>query len=328
MVVVTGASGLLGIQLVKVLSAGDMPVKALYHTAKPAVLPGTLDHNVAWIPIDILNYADVEDVFAGAEHVYHVAGLVSYDARDYERLFQVNEEGTAYVVNACLACGVKKIGFVSSVATLGHPMVDGDLIDENSPIDEEVLVSVYARSKQKAEREVWRGYAEGLDMVIVNPSIIIGEGDGEKSSSALFQKVYDEFPWYTEGATGWVDAVDVARAMVALMHSSVSGERFVVSAENRSFRDVFTLMAHAMNKKPPQRKAAAWMVEMVWRFDLWKTRLSGSKPMLTRETARAACEDKGYSSAKLMRALPAFRYGALEESITRSARYFLGTKTK
>ena len=328
MVVVTGASGLLGIQLVKVLSAGNMPVKALYNSTKPVVLPGTLEHNVAWISVDILNYADLEDVFAGAEHVYHVAGLVSYDARDYDRLFQVNEEGTAYVVNACLACGVKKLGFVSSVATLGHPMVDGSLIDENSPIDEEVSVSVYARSKQKAEREVWRGYAEGLDMVIVNPSIIIGEGDGVKSSSALFQKVYDEFPWYTEGATGWVDAVDVARAMVALMQSSVCGERFVVSAENRSFRNVFTLMAGSMNKKPPYRKAAMWMVEMVWRFDVLTSRLKGSTPVLTRETAKAACEKKAYSSEKLLKALPNFRFSALEETIARSTAYFLSTKTK
>lgn len=328
MVVITGASGLLGIHLVKVLSAGNLPVKALYHERLPKMLPGTVEANVQWEQVDILNYADLEDVLTGAEHVYHVAGLVSYDARDRDALFRVNEEGTAYVVNACLACGVSKLGFVSSVATLGHPMVEGDLIDENSPIDEEVSVSVYARSKQKAEREVWRGYAEGLDMVIVNPSIIIGEGDGLKSSSALFRKVYDEFPWYTEGATGWVDASDVARAMVDLMQSTVCGERFVVSAENRSFRDVFTLMAGYMHKKPPYRRAALWMVEIVWRLDLWKTRLSGSKPTLTRETAQAACSVKGYSSEKLLKALPNFSYSGLEESIDRSARYFLGTIPK
>ena len=328
MVVVTGASGLLGIHLVKVLSAGHRPVKALYHTAIPNVLPGTIEHNVEWLSIDILNYADLEDVITGAEQVYHVAGLVSYDARDYDRLFQVNEEGTAYVVNACLACGVSKLGFVSSVATLGHPLLEGDLIDENSPIDEEVSISVYARSKQKAEREVWRAYAEGLDVVIVNPSIILGEGDGVKSSSALFQKVYDEFPWYTEGATGWVDANDVARALYALMEAPVSGERFVVSAENRPFKDVFTMMATAMNKKPPHRKAAAWMVEWVWRVDVWTSRLRGSRPVLTRETAKAASDKKAYSSAKLLKALPNFAFSALEESIARSTDYFLRTKTK
>ena len=328
MVVVTGASGLLGIHLVKVLSAGNRPVKALYHTAIPEVLPGTIEHNVTWISVDILNYADLEDVLAGAEHVYHVAGLVSYDPRDYERLFQVNEEGTAFVVNACLAQGVKKLGFVSSVATLGHPMLEGNLIDENSPIDEEVSISVYARSKLKAEREVWRGYAEGLDVVMVNPSIIIGEGDGEKSSSALFRKVYEEFPWYTEGATGWVDANDVARALVDLMQSMVVGERFVVSAENKSFREVFTMMARAMNKKPPYRKASVWMVGWVWRMDLLKSRLLGTRPILTRETAQAACEQKAYSSEKLLKALPDFRFSTLEESIARSSVYFLTTKTK
>jgi len=328
MVVVTGASGLLGIQLVKVLSAGNMPVKALYNKRLPAMLLGTVEANVQWEQVDILNYADLEEAFAGANYVYHAAGFVSYDVRDREELFRVNEEGTAYVVDACLACGVKKLGFVSSVATLGHPLRAGDLIDENSPVDENAPVSVYARSKQKAEREVWRGYAEGLDMVIVNPSIIIGEGDGVKSSSALFRKVYDEFPWYTEGSTGWVDANDVASAMVDLMHSSVCGERFVVSAENRSFKDIFTLMAKSMNKRPPYRKAAMWLVEIVWRFDWWKTRLSGSTPLLTHETAHAACTVKGYSSEKLLKALPNFRYSTLEESIDRSARYFLGTITK
>ncbi|MGI9190821.1 MAG: NAD-dependent epimerase/dehydratase family protein [Chitinophagaceae bacterium] len=328
MIVVTGASGLLGRHLVKVLSAEAKPIKALYNSCLPEVLPGTRTEFVTWLQVDLLNYADVEAVFAGAEQVYHAAGLVSYDARDYDQLFRVNEEGTAYVVNACLAQGVKKLGFVSSVATLGQPLRDGDAVDEQSPIDEEMPVSVYARSKQKAEREVWRGFAEGLDMVIVNPSIIIGEGDGTQSSSSLLQKVYDEFPWYTEGATGWVDAMDVAEALVALMHSPIRGERFVLSAENRAFRDVFTLMAKAMNKKPPHRKAASWMVEMVWRMDTFKARLSGSKPLLTRETARAACEIKVYSSAKLHKALPDFRYRHLEESIAHSVAYFLGTKTK
>ncbi|MBU3675861.1 MAG: NAD-dependent epimerase/dehydratase family protein [Chitinophagaceae bacterium] len=326
MIVITGASGLLGRHLVKVLSAEAKPIKALYNSQIPEVLPGTRAEFVTWVKLDLLNYADVEAVFAGAEQVYHAAGLVSYDARDYESLFLMNEEGTAYVVNACLSQGVKKLGFVSSVATLGHPLRAGDAVDEQSPIDEEMPVSVYARSKRKAEREVWRGFAEGLDMVIVNPSIIIGDGDGSKSSSSLLQQVYDEFSWYTEGATGWVDAEDVANALVALMRASIVGERFVVSAENRSFKDVFTLMAKVMQKRPPHRKAASWMVELVWRLDILKARLRGSKPLLTRETARAACEVKAYSSEKLHKALPNFKYRRLEDSIARSAAYFLGTK--
>jgi nucleoside-diphosphate-sugar epimerase len=328
MVVITGASGLLGIHLVKVLSAGHLPVKALYHMRLPKMLPGTVEANVQWQAIDILNYADLEEAFVGATHVYHAAGFVSYDVRDREKLFQINEEGTAYVVDACLACGVKKLGFVSSVATLGHPLRAGDLIDENAPIDEEAPVSVYARSKQKAEREVWRGYAEGLDMVIVNPAIILGEGDGTQSSSTLYKKVYDEFAWYTEGATGWVDAADVALVMEQLMASTVGGQRFVVCAENRPFVAVFTGLAAVMQKRPPRYKASAWITEVVWRIDSIISRFRGSKPVLTRETARAACEQKGYSSAKLLDVLPQFQFRGMDETLERTGRYFLSVVSK
>ena len=328
MLVVTGASGLLGLHVVKALSADNKPVKALYHKHLPQTLPGTNNEVVQWECIDLLNYADLELAFEGAEQVYHVAGLVSYDPRDAERLFQVNEEGTAYVVNACLAKGVKKLGFVSSIATLGHPLRAGEPVDEQSPIDEEMPVSVYARSKQKAEREVWRGMAEGLDVVVVNPAIIIGEGDGTQSSSSLMQKVYEEFPWYTEGETGWVDAADVAKALKMLMFSEVKGERFVLCSENKSFKEVFTLMAKTMNKKAPYRKASSFMVNMVWRIDWMKSRWFGKKPTLTRETARSACEKKAYSSDKLLKCFPDFSFQTLENSIQRSVAYFLSEKRK
>lgn len=314
MVLVTGASGLLGLHLLRVLSAAGTPVRAMFRTQQPDLLPGSMPDKVEWVQADVLDHAALDAALQGVQQVYHAAAVVSYDARDRDLLMEVNAEGTARVVDACLAHGVKKLLFVSSISTLGDEPWPG-LIAEETPRREEGRRTVYAQSKYRAEMEVWRGMAEGLQAVIVNPSVMLGEGNWSRSSAALFRMAHDEFPFYTTGRTGWVDAQDVARACVLLMHSELQGERFVLSAENLAYREVFTLMARAMGKNPPRYEAKRWMAALVWRWQVLRGWLTGRRATLTRETARTAQEQKGYSAEKFLQAFPGFQWTSMQDLI-------------
>jgi len=240
---------------------------------------------------------------------------------------EINVEGTANVINIALEHQVDKLVYMSSIAALGnetHPT----LVTEKSEWDTTESHSQYAISKQKAEMEVWRGIAEGLNAVIVNPAIILGEGDWEKSSTNLFQLVYDEFPYYTSGETAWVDVKDVVNIMMILMNSTISGEQFILSAGNYSFQYIFTQMALAMHKKPPHKKASKWMTELVWRFSYLKSLITNKQATISKETARASQEKKHFSQAKLRTTLEHFQYTEIEKTIKRICLHFNSLKTE
>ena len=216
MILVTGASGLVGSQLVKELMKTGKKVKALYRSSIP-VIEGA--DNIEWVRGDILDVVALEEAMVGVQQVYHCAAIVSFNPKNKAALHQTNVEGTANVVNACLNANIQKLVFVSSVAALGRIREDTP-INETMNWSEETSNSEYGKTKYFAEMEVWRGIGEGLDAVIVNPVIILGSGDWEKGSSELFKSAYDEFPWYTEGSGGFVDVVDVVKAMILLMESN------------------------------------------------------------------------------------------------------------
>jgi dihydroflavonol-4-reductase len=165
--------------------------------------------------------------------------------------------------------------------------------------------------------EVWRGIGEGLDAVIVNPTIILGAGDWENGSSGLFKSAYDEFPWYTEGTGGFVDVLDLVKAMILLMESSFSSERFILSGYNMSYRDVFTQMANNFKKKPPHKKVTPLLASIVWRLEAFKSRFTGKDPLLTKETARTAAAKVRFDNNKLKLFFPHFEYTPVEHSIKR-----------
>lgn len=313
MILVTGGTGLLGASLIKQLIAEGETVRALYRSSIPQ-FPGY--ERVHWVKGDILDIISLEEAMPGIELVYHCAAIVSFHPSRKADMHRVNVQGTANVVNTCLDAGVKKLLFVSSVAALGR-------IRENEPIHEgmnwtpESSNSEYGKTKYLAETEVWRGMAEGLSVAIVNPVIILGAGNWNTGSSKIFHSAYHEFPWYTEGSSGFVDVEDVARAMILLMKSDLTARRFILSAENRTYRDVFNLMAHCFHKKPPHRKVSKWMSELVWRWEAVKARFTGVDPLLTRETAATARAKVEFDNKSFLEAFPEFRYTPLEKSIER-----------
>ncbi|MBI1781284.1 MAG: NAD-dependent epimerase/dehydratase family protein [Sphingobacteriales bacterium] len=322
MILVTGGTGLVGSELLRQLMAQGKSVRAIYRSNISAHLTEEENKKVDWVNGDINDVLSLEDAMQGVEQVYHCAAVVSFNPKKKQELFHTNVEGTANVVNACLTNGVKKLIHVSSVSALGR-IRKGETITEQTQWNEETNNSAYGKSKYYAELEVFRGIAEGLKAAVVNPTIILGPANWNDGSSALFKKAYDEFPWYTYGVTGFVDVRDVATAMIRLMESDISGERFILSAENRSYKEMLTMAAEGFGKKPPGKEAKKWMGELIWRLDKLKSIFTGSNPLLTKETTRTARAKVYFDNSKIVKALPGFQFRKMEDTIRETCAIYL-----
>jgi nucleoside-diphosphate-sugar epimerase len=319
---VTGASGLLGVYLIRELLKTNEPIIAIYRSKIPPQLSPEEQAQVNWIQGDILDVMFLAEVMEDCDKVYHCAGLVSFSPKRIKDLFKINVDGTANVVNACLAAGVSKLIHVSSVASLGRKR-NGQTVTENVKWDDNANPSVYGKTKYLGELEVWRGIAEGLNAVIVNPVIILGKGDWHSGSGATFKNAYNEFPWFTEGSSGFVDGEDVAKAMVMLMDSEITAERFILSAENWTYRGLFTAMAKGFGKKPPSRKVTPWLAALVWRLEAIKGWITGQDPLLTKETAETAQQTVKFDNTKILKTLQGFSFKPLQQTIEESCSYYL-----
>lgn len=325
MILVTGGTGFLGSYLIRALVAEGKPVRALYRQ-QPSPRLQDLSGKIEWVQGDILDVCSLEDAMAGVSQVYHCAAVVSFQAGDKDRLMKINVEGTANVVNMALDAGVKKLLYVSSVAAIGRAK-ENAAVNEDCEWEESKNNSRYSISKFQGEMEIWRGIAEGLDAVIVNPSIILGAGFWNDGSGALLKNAWKEFPYYTAGINGFVDVADVVQVMIRLMDSNISGERFILSADNWSYRQLFTTMARELGKKPPHIAAKPWMAEVVWRIEKIKGMLTGKHPLVTKETARTAQMKVYYENRKVLGALPGFQFRPLEDTIRHIAAAFLQEHT-
>ena len=311
MILVTGGAGLVGTALVSQLLSQGKKVRAIYNRTP---LKQLSTGNFEQVQCNILDVVGLEEAMKGIEQVYHCAAIVSFDPKQRSAMFKINIEGTANVVNAALDAGVKKLVHVSSVAALGR-IRENEPINESMNWTEETSNSKYGQSKYLAELEVWRGIGEGLDAVIVNPVLILGAGDWNGGSVQVFKSVYDEFPWYTDGVTGFVDVKDVVKIMILLMESDITAQRFILSAENRTFRYVFNLIAKGFDKRPPHKKVTPALAKIVWRLEAIKSRFTGKAPLVTKETAATALAKVYFDNSKLKKFLPEFSYRRLEETI-------------
>ena len=309
-ILITGATGLVGNELLRQLLDAGFKVRAIYHST-----PLSFSHpNLEIVHCDILDVVGLEEAMADVTHVYHCAAIVSYDRKDKHQLLKINIEGTANVVNACIDAGVKKLVHVSSVAALGR-IRKGEMVSEKMSWTEETSNSIYGKSKYFGELEVWRGIGEGLKAVIVNPSLILGGDNWETGSSAIFKNAYNEFKWYTDGISGFVDVKDVARAMILLMNSEITAQRYILNAENLPYKEIFSAIANCFDKEPPYKKVTSFLAEMIWRIEAIKTRFTGEKHLLTKETARTAQAKVYFDNSKILSALPQFRFTELKETI-------------
>jgi len=321
-VFVTGTNGLIGSTVARRLLKGGYRVRGLKRPDSDMRLVKDIQPGIEWIEGDVLDVLSLEEALAGVTYAIHTAAIVSFIPRDRTRMYDINVNGTANVVNAALEEGIKKLAFVSSVAALGRPdpnkVAPGDVtvIDENQKWEESPLNSNYGKSKYLAELEVWRGVAEGLAAVVVNPSMVLGEGDWQRSSTQLFKYVYDEKKYYTEGLINYVDVEDVAEAVVQLLFSDIKNERYILSAGHVTYRELFTKIATAFGKQPPSKAVSSLMAETIWRVEALRSWLTGSKPLITKETAKTARTKLVYDGQKIKKAL-GIDYKTLDETVKR-----------
>ena len=315
MILLTGGTGFLGAYVIKNLVAKGHAVRALRHSSSlPAFIDKAIWNKVEWVEGDVLDVVSLEEAMQGVEAVVHAAAIVSFTKDNRKEMYAVNVDGTTNVVNVALEANVRRLLHVSSVAALGRT-AKASVVTEEKKWEENSNNTHYAVSKHRAEMRVWRGFAEGLGGVIINPSTILGYGDWNRSSCAIFKNAYHEFPWYTKGINGFVGVEDVAEATVQLLFSDVNEKRFIINAENRSFQSLFNVMAEGFGKKPPQRYATKAMSEVAWRIEGLKSFFSGSKPLLTKETAKVAHSQTSFDNGALLNALPRFSFTSLDDVI-------------
>ena len=314
-VLVTGGTGFLGAYIIRELVAKGYSVRAIRRsTTWPAFIPPAILEKVEWISGDILDVIGLEEAMEGAEAVVHAAAKVSFSARDRRELFSTNIDGTANVVNIALEKNIKRFIYISSVAALGRTG-NGEHVTEEKKWGDSKWNTNYAISKYHGEVEVWRGIGEGLPAAIVNPSTLLGYGDWNNGSCALFRNAFREFPWYTEGVNGFVDVTDVARAVVCLLESDVTGERYILNGGNWTFRHLFEDMADGFGKRHPSREATPFLAGVAWRMARLKSFLTGQPSILTRESARVARSKTFFDNNKILRQLPGFQFTPLDETI-------------
>jgi nucleoside-diphosphate-sugar epimerase len=237
-------------------------------------------------------------------------------------MYATNVAGTANVVNLCLEAGIKRLIHISSVASLGRTS-NGEIISEKKQWVESKINTHYAISKYRSEMEVWRGFAEGLEGVILNPSTIVGFGNWNNSSCAIFKNAFEEFPWYTNGLNGFVYVEDVARVIIHLMNSKITGERFIISAENWTFKQLLSAMADGFHKKHPSREASPAIGQFAWRLEKIKSVFTGKKPLLSRESAKVAQSRTSFDNRKILSVLPGFQFTPLDAAILASCKQYL-----
>ena len=321
MVFVTGGTGFIGQHLLKQLLDNGEKVRAIYRKMPDFFLDERIKNEVEWVTGDVLDINGLVDAMLGIQDVYHCAAIVSFNPKDKTRIMKVNVAGTTNVVNAALETGVRKMGYVSSIAAIGRSSFENHVTEETK-WEDGGLNTVYAISKRLAEREVWRGIAEGLNAVIVNPSLVIGVGKWSEGTPQFFSQVWKGLKFYPAGTTGFVDVDDVARILVKLMKSDISGERFIVNSENLSHYDFFSMIADKLGKSRPKFKANRLLAELAWREEALRSAITGSRPILTKETARISEKAYYYDSSKIKNIL-GIEFTPIRKTVDRTGEEFL-----
>jgi dihydroflavonol-4-reductase len=323
MIFVTGGTGFIGSYILKNLVEKGHAVRAIRRSNKlPFYIPAEILQKVEWIDGDILDIISLHDAMQGVDAVIHSAAIVSFSKKERQQMLTVNVEGTANVVNAAVENKIKRFLHVSSVAALGRT-TKPEMVTEQKKWEENKNNTNYAISKHHAELHVWRGFAEGLEGVVINPSTVLGYGDWNRSSCAVFKNVYKGFPWYTKGINGFVGVEDVAEAAVRLVLSDITQKKFIVNADNWSFQQLFNTIADGFHKKHPHKEAGKIMGAMAWRWEALKQAATGKKALLTKETARVAHSKTSFDNAALLKALPDFQFTPLQAVIDDACKKYM-----
>jgi len=316
MILVTGGTGLVGAHLLLHLIENGENVRAIYRTQSNLkktksvfdfYKKSDLFEKINWLEADILDVPSLENAFIDITEVYHSAALISFNPKDEEKLRKTNIEGTANMVNFSIAKDIKKFCFISSIAALGDIAPHETHITEETDWNPEKPHSDYAISKYGAEMEVWRAQQEGLNIIIVNPGVILGPipmmNVFEQGSNEIYKKVANKLSFYTLGNTGFIAIDDVVKTTFQLMKSEIRNERFTLISDNIVFRDILNTVADTLKVKRPHIHAKPFFMNLLWISDSLFSTLFFRKRSITKATAKASYSTNLYSNEKIKTAL-------------------------
>ncbi|WP_223032647.1 NAD-dependent epimerase/dehydratase family protein [Hanstruepera marina] len=332
MILVTGGTGLVGSHLLYQLAQNNQTVRAIYRRQKKLDIVKRvfsyysddylkLYNKIEWVESDLLDIPKLTEAFINVQYVYHCAAFVSFEPDKYHLLRRTNIEGTANIVNLSISNNIKKLCYVSSIAALGESQKNAE-INEDTHWNPEADNSVYAITKYGAETEVWRGTQEGLPAVIVNPGVIIGEGIWSHGSGNIIKKVYNKLPYYTSGSIGCIDVQDVVNIMIQLQESNITNERYILVAENTSYKSFLYTIAKKLHVEPPKKEAKPWLLAIGWRLDWLTHKILRKRRILVKQMVASLYNKAIYDNSKIKQTLD-YRFIPLEDSITRVAKAFL-----
>lgn len=314
---ITGATGLVGSHLAKLLLSKGEKVRAIRRKNSSMRLLGADAERIEWMEGDLSDITSLDEAMVGVKKVYHCAAVISFIKSEVPYMLKANVEGTANVMNASLQAGVEKVVHVSSVAAFGiaNP---GKVIDEKYSDPNINKCFWYFRSKQYGEREAWRAHAEGLPVVVASPGTIIGPGNWGQEPNSLFRDIDKGLRFYTNSTNGFVDVRDVAECLYRLMEGDFNGENYLIVSENMTFKDVMWQIADALQVRRPNWEAGALLRQIAWRAEWAKTLFSKQRPLITSESAAVASLDFFYSNEKIRKAL-GYTFIPMAQSIKETA---------
>lgn len=322
MIAVTGATGLLGSQIVRQLIAAGHEVVAFKRPSSDTTVLSDLRDRIRWREADLLDSLSIEEALANVTSVIHAAAIVSFLPRDKKPMFRTNVEGTRHLVDACLSANIKKLVHISSVAALGRPR-NATVVDEDQKWVDSPHNSAYAESKYQAELEVMRGQHEGLNTIILNPSVILAPSDPARSSGKVFGYVLKGGRFYTDGCINYVSVRDVAVLAEKSLAVEAPGERFILSAGSLSYHSFFSQVAKHLNRRPPHINTPMVVLRLLSKISTIISSLTGTHPLITTEVARAASQSIAFSNAKA-RAFFEFEFEPLDKTLEWCSKYYLG----
>ena len=336
MILVTGATGQIGSHVLYELAKAGKPVRAMYRNKtgieEVKSVFGYYEKDVSelfspieWVQANINDPYALADCMQGIHQVYHTAGMVSFDDRDRKKLNRVNAEGTASLVNACQESGAK-LCHVSSIASLGELAVQ-EPVDENVIWNRGAAASAYALSKYRSEMEVWRGIYEGLKAVIINPSVIIGPGMWMGPGKHLFSAIEKGLKFYPPGSSGYVDVRDVARIMILLNESEVTGERYIVNAGHMSHREFMNQIAKAFGIAGPDTMITPLIAHIAVIGETLRAFVTRTDRRINQRTFSIASEELQYSSSKITQAL-GVKFTSIEDSVNAAVEIYKRIRSK
>ena len=322
MILVTGATGFIGSNLLYKLAQCNVnnivatyryksnkdKISALFRSKFP---DGNLGFDrIIWRKAELRDFPSLIEAFSGISKVYHCAAFISFAFSDRQKLYEINQKGTAYIVDLCLKNNIEKLVYVSSVASLGSE--DNEtLVDENTAWDNNIDKTPYSYSKYGAEMEVWRGSQEGLDVAIVNPGIVLGPGSPIEKT---FKFINNWFSFYTPGISGYVCVEDVILVMIKLMNSGIKSERFVLVSENWSGKSMILALLRAQEKNYRVIKISKGFLYFLWLVEYLLEIIGLRKRFLTKALIKIICDNTKISGEKIKSYID-FKYTPIGVSI-------------